>query len=87
MKKIPKQTTWRQKLGIGVTFLVAAEITACLGTYIFWRKMNRDRDFRYKVYQVSPFMLDYYYKIGETLGGASQRSLDLEAWETSNEKS
>lgn len=87
MKKAARQTTWHKKFGIGVSIVVAAEIAACLGTYIFWRKMNRDRDFRFKVYQFSPYMLDYYYKVGETLGGASQRALDMEAWEASKEKS
>ena len=43
MKKTPVHTTWRQKLGFGVKLIVAAEIAACLGTYIFWRKMNHNR--------------------------------------------
>ena len=37
---------WKKRLGKGIGFIAAVEIATLAGTYFFYRKTNRDPDFR-----------------------------------------
>uniref|UniRef100_A0A0B7A7Q4 Uncharacterized protein n=1 Tax=Arion vulgaris TaxID=1028688 RepID=A0A0B7A7Q4_9EUPU len=67
-------------LGFGIKIVVLAETALFIGSYLLWRKMNRDRDFRFTLHQKMPYVLEYYYTIGEKLGSQSARESDYTAW-------
>ena len=46
---------------------IAAEVIGFLGCYMFWRKLNRDQDFRYQASITYPPLLEAYYTVGETI--------------------
>ena len=46
---------------------IAAEVMGFLGCYFFWRKLNRDQDFRYQASVTYPPLLEAYYTVGETI--------------------
>jgi len=70
MFKPPKKTTWKSLIKKGVGGLVLFEIT-CLGvSYLFYRAINRNPDFRYMLFTKNSFtkmVLNGYYKVGDTL--------------------
>ena len=37
---------WKKKLGKGIGIMAALELATLAGTYVFYRKTNRDPDFR-----------------------------------------
>ena len=60
------------------------EVLAFLGCFAFYRKTNRDPEFRYKLYtnSVGYGVLQSYYKIGETLNAELKiREHDLILWQ------
>ena len=48
-------------------WFIAAEVLGFLGCYMFWRKLNRDQDFRYQASVTYPPLLEAYYTVGETI--------------------
>lgn len=63
LKKLPK--SW-VRFGLKIGAIGAAlELAALGGTYLFWRKLNSDQEFRYRVGANYPAVLEGYYKIGD----------------------
>jgi len=68
----------------GVKNIVLIEAAVVLSAFSFLVKVNRDGDFRHRLYS-SPrfsFMLEGYYKCGEYIYGAdyTTREIDQEIW-------
>ena len=62
---------------------IILEVLAFVGCYIFYRKTNRDPEFRYKLYtnRAGRGILQSYYKIGETLNSELKiRDQDMALW-------
>ena len=55
------------KLKTAGKLFVAAEVLGFLGCYMFWRKLNRDQDFRYQASVTYPPLLEAYYTVGESI--------------------
>lgn len=64
--------------GAAVVFVV--EAAGLLVSYAFFNHLNKDRDFRLKVLQKFPLLLETYYKIDETLGEGKIRESDYRCW-------
>ena len=65
---------------------VYIEVLAFLGCYAFYRKTNRDPEFRYRLYSSSSgysrAILQTYYQIGETMNSEFKiKEQDLKLWE------
>ena len=65
---------------------VYIEVLAFLGCYAFYRKTNRDPEFRYRLYSSSSgyshAILQTYYQIGETFNSELKiKEQDLKLWQ------
>ena len=63
--------------------VIAFELLAVLGCYSFYRKTNRDPEFRYRLYRTpgGSKILESYYKLGETLNSELKiREQDMALW-------
>jgi len=79
-KSLDKVKSLAKNIFKGAIYL---EVLAFIGCYAFYRKTNRDPEFRYKLYQngAGYGILQSYYKIGETLNSELKiREHDLELW-------
>ena len=68
-----------------VSLFLMLECAGIAASYILYRKLNHNPEFRYTLYssQYSSFnsIVEGYYKLGETLNSESQiRQLDQELW-------
>jgi len=68
-----------------VSLFLMLECAGIAASYILYRKLNHNPEFRYTLYssQYSAFnsIVEGYYKLGETLNSESQiRQLDQELW-------
>ena len=69
--------SWAKKLG---TAFILGKLFAFVG-YSLCREMNISQEFRYTVGQTYYPALDYYFKIGETIGPSSRiRKYDERIW-------
>ena len=63
---------------------IVLEVVGFIGCYMWYRKTNRDPEFRYKLYSHSSYtngMLQTYYMIGETFNSELKtREQDLILW-------
>ena len=57
-------SSWLRTAG---KWVIAAEVLSVLGCYMFWRKLNRDQDFRYQASVTYPPLLEAYYTVGESI--------------------
>ena len=60
------------------------EILIFMGCFAFYRKTNRDPEFRYKLYRnpAGYGILQSYYKLGETLNSELKiREQDIKLWQ------
>ena len=62
-----KASSGSSKLKTAGKCFIAAEVIGFLGCYMFWRKLNRDQDFRYQASVTYPPLLEAYYTVGETI--------------------
>ena len=60
-------SSWSNRLKTAGKWFIAAEVMGLLGCYMFWRKLNRDQDFRYQASITYPPLLEAYYTVGETI--------------------
>ena len=76
--------------------VVALEGLAVLGSYIFWRRLNRDqvysmweieiilnifKEFRFTAFHSFPSALEFYYQMGEAIEPENKiREYDLMVW-------
>jgi hypothetical protein len=58
------------------------EITAFIGSYLVWKKLNNSQNFRYLMSKKAPFILEGYYQIGEKAGNLKTREYDLSCWQS-----
>ncbi|RLU27160.1 hypothetical protein DMN91_000959 [Ooceraea biroi] len=84
---IPSMITKQPKSGFVQTLkkggkaLLIFEGALLLGSYGIWRCMNTSQDFRYRMHQHFPSILETYYVVGETLSGNNQlRTFDYTTW-------
>jgi len=80
LSKHPKPL-YRRLLIKGAIALFVVEAAGFVGCYAGWNKLNSDRDFRNTVRQKFPFILETYYRIGETIGDSNIREIDNEYWQ------
>ena len=87
MKKDPK-SSYQNPIQSPTKFLykvgkwaVILELTAVLGSYIIWRRTNRDQNFRLTLHRNCPPVLDAYYRMGELMDKSyNMREYDKTAW-------
>lgn len=79
-KSVDQLKSFGKKIFKGAIYL---EVLAFLGCYVFYRKTNRDPEFRYKLYthRAGYGILQSYYKMGETMNSELKiREQDLDLW-------
>ncbi|XP_053401109.1 protein CEBPZOS-like [Mercenaria mercenaria] len=89
MRRTPAKPQKSLGFTIGKWFLVAEGVLVAYAYSIYF-KLNRYQDYRYKYHKEHPWILNMYYKVGETIGGLDTRNKDLEHWrrlESSENKS
>ncbi|XP_055836668.1 protein CEBPZOS-like isoform X1 [Episyrphus balteatus] len=86
LPKTQKTGFWKFVKG-GAKTLFVIEAVCFAVTYGVYYRMNTNRDFRQYMNTNFPFVLDYYYKIGETLGDSNIRSIDSTYWRAEAKKS
>ncbi|XP_076464644.1 protein CEBPZOS-like [Babylonia areolata] len=86
MRKLPKTRDYKSLLGTGIKAVLVVEGLFLIGTYALWSRMNSSRDFRFKVHNYCPPILESYYFMGEKLGNLPTRQLDYKAWGISQDK-
>jgi hypothetical protein len=86
MQKTPRKLTLKTLLSKGLSTAIIVEVAVCLTGYVFFRAVNHNADFRYKLYTRNNFtrkILETYYTIGEkTSSEFNVRSFDQEMWKT-----
>lgn len=60
--------------------VIALEVLTAGFGYLVWNRLNHSQEFRHKVYNFSPPILNYYYNIGERLGTSDIRENDRKMW-------
>lgn len=81
-----KRTYWKfVKSSAKVLFVV--EVFLFAGSYGVYHRMNTNREFRRYVNENYPFVLDYYYKVGEVIGNSNLRQIDAARWRSEETKS
>ncbi|CAG9864563.1 unnamed protein product [Phyllotreta striolata] len=74
-------STFKRWFKRGAVTIIVIDALSCVGSYFIWRKINTERDFRRYLHDNYPFVLEGYYKIGETIDSQSQiRKIDWEHW-------
>ena len=84
-RRKPVPWSWKNFILRPVKLIILAECAGLAGSYIFYRKINHDPEFRYFLYSSQyatlSNMLEGYYKIGEQLSADCQiRQLDQDNW-------
>ena len=90
MSHLRKKTdpwSFKRFVGRSVSYLVIAECACLAGSYIGYRKINHDQEFRYKLYSSEYSTLNVivegYYKLGEQMNSeCSIRQLDQDHWKS-----
>ncbi|XP_075154121.1 protein CEBPZOS [Haematobia irritans] len=85
LPKTPKSVFWKFVKGSAKTLFVV-EAVCFAASYAVYYRMNTNREFRQYVNQNYPFVLDYYYKLGEVLGNSNLREIDSTIWRTQQKK-
>ncbi|XP_042908218.1 protein CEBPZOS [Parasteatoda tepidariorum] len=73
-KKLWKTMKWGAIIGLGI------DAVSLAGGYYLYHQLTRSRDFRYKVFNYDPRILDVYYRANEKYGDGKIRHEDLEKW-------
>ncbi|EDW28886.1 GL19413 [Drosophila persimilis] len=84
LPKTPKPALWRFIKGSAKTLFVV-EAVCFAASYGVYYRMNTNRGkskFRQHIHENYPFVLDYYYKIGEIVGDNKARQSDASYWST-----
>ncbi|XP_050347364.1 protein CEBPZOS-like isoform X3 [Nymphalis io] len=71
---------FKRVLGLTAATIFVAESIGIAVTYGLWYKLNTEREFRLYMYKNYNWVLEGYYKVGETLGGHKTRELDTKVW-------
>ncbi|XP_016973125.1 protein CEBPZOS [Drosophila rhopaloa] len=79
LPKTPKPAIWKFIKGSAKTLFVL-EAVCFAASYGVYYRMNTNREFRQHIHENYPFVLDYYYKIGEIVGDSSIRQTDASYW-------
>ena len=84
-KRSTKLDNW-QRIKLGTTKTVGAivflELFGITASYLFYRRLNHDPEFRYELYKskFSP-IVETYYQVGEKMNSDCQiRKIDQENW-------
>ena len=81
--------SWKGLLGKTVGGLVALELCGVAVGYYFYRKINHDMNYRYKLW-MNPnfaFIVEGYYNLGETLNSECRiRETDQQIWRLQGKK-
>lgn len=65
----------------GSKIVIAAELCGIFASYLGWRYLNNNQDLRFHLYQNHNWILESYYKVGETISSSSSvRKYDLDTW-------
>lgn len=86
MKKLPKSGSLLGLTRTGMKVLLMVEGIGLIASYAVWRSLNTSQDFRCKVHQHCPAVLESYYWMGETLGNLQTRQQDYQAWGVAGKK-
>ena len=79
--------SFKRFVGRSVSYLILLECACIAGSYIGYRKINHDQEFRYKLYSSEYSTLNVivegYYKLGEQMNSeCSIRQLDQDHWKS-----
>ena len=80
---LQRKKSFKQRMTPGWSMLMLAEFTAVLWSYVAFKKINRDLEFRYQVYKNPYFSwaVETYYKTGEFMDkDCKVREIDQEIW-------
>ncbi|XP_022901648.2 protein CEBPZOS [Onthophagus taurus] len=75
--KTPKPTKYKF-VRKAATVLFVAEGLFFGGCYYVYHKLNTDRDFRFYMHNNFPKILNYYYSLGERIGGTGERIKEID---------
>lgn len=85
LPKTRKSNIWNFVKGSAKTLFVI-EAVCFAASYGIYYRMNTNRDFRQYMNENFPYVLNYYYKIGEVLGNSHLRGIDSAIWTAKNKK-
>uniref|UniRef100_A0A8D0HQL6 CEBPZ opposite strand n=1 Tax=Sphenodon punctatus TaxID=8508 RepID=A0A8D0HQL6_SPHPU len=60
--------------------VLVLELLGLAGTYLLYYRLDSSQDFRYKMNQRCPSILEVYYKSNEWAGVHGKRDRDQEQW-------
>lgn len=85
LPKTPKSGFWKLvKSSAKALFVI--EVGCFAASYGVYYRMNTNREFRQHINDNYPFVLDYYYKIGEIVGNSNLREIDATVWRAEDKK-
>ncbi|CAH0714704.1 unnamed protein product, partial [Brenthis ino] len=79
LEKKPK-SGFKRILGVTAKTIFVIEALGIAASYGLWFKLNTERDFRLYMYKNYNWILEGYYKVGETLAEQKTRELDNQVW-------
>ena len=80
MKRVPNNIRSRRSLGVA---FVKFELALLLGSFGFFTLLNRNLEFRYRIYRTFPSIVEGYYKAGEFMDPeCSIRQNDQKYWKS-----
>ncbi|XP_023306691.2 protein CEBPZOS [Lucilia cuprina] len=85
LPKTPKSPFWKFVKSSAKTLFII-ETFCFAASYGVYYRMNTNREFRQYINKNFPFVLDYYYKVGEFLGNSNLREIDSTIWRTQEKK-
>lgn len=81
LQKQPR-STFRRYFGGTLKFIVFAEATGFILSYLVWSRLNSSQDFRLYMHKNYNWALEGYYTIGETISSDNIkiREQDIATW-------
>ncbi|XP_072027362.1 protein CEBPZOS-like [Amphiura filiformis] len=70
----------RKAVWKGTKLFIYAEVALIGGSYLVWRRMNRNQEFRKYMHEKYPYILEVFYKTAELGGIKDARKNDYETW-------
>ena len=64
---LPRIAKKKSLLGLGIKYFIGMEVAMILGSFVLFRRLNGDRDFRYYMYMNWHPCLKMYYGLIKTL--------------------
>lgn len=85
LPKVPKSNFWKL-LKSGAKIIFIAEAVGFAVSYGIYHHMNTSQEFRGYMNAQFPFVLDYYYKLGEFIGNSKVRQIDAAVWNAAEQR-